>query len=159
MGRPFTIREAEFSAALRQFLRLHTEQPLQTDLQLLSAFKAYPKALRLQLWSQVAVTLNKTNVQVKNYFFNTWADRINASITDSEQQSQQELLSFQFYLENDRIESKVFFASCNAPKDEYVSNRNESNLVLNMQQLDLEKQLDHGWVQVGMVFYTTLYYF
>ncbi|CAL6055424.1 Hypothetical_protein [Hexamita inflata] len=146
MGRPFTIRETEFSAALRQFLRFHTESPLETDFQLLSAFKVYPKALRLQLWSQVAATLNRTNIQVKNYFFNTWADRINASITDSEQQSQQELLSFQFYLENDRIESKVFFASYNAPKDEYMSNRNDSKIVLNMQQLDMEKQLD-GWVQ------------
>ncbi|CAL6049234.1 Conserved_hypothetical protein [Hexamita inflata] len=147
MGRPFTIRETEFSAALRQFLRLHTESPIETDFQLLSAFKAYPKALRLQLWSQVAATLNRTHVQVKNYFFNTWADRINASITDSEQQSQQELLSFQFYLENDRIESKVFFASSNAknqtPKDEYMSNRNDSKIVLNTQQLDSEKQLDH----------------
>ncbi|CAL6049232.1 Conserved_hypothetical protein [Hexamita inflata] len=77
MGRPFTIREAEFSAALRQFLQPHTEQPLETDLQLLDAFKSYPKSTRQKLWQHLAKTLNKTNIQVKNYFFNTWAERIN----------------------------------------------------------------------------------
>ncbi|CAL6055448.1 Hypothetical_protein [Hexamita inflata] len=138
MGRPFKIRENEFSEALRQFLRDHTQPPLDTDLQLYVAFKAFPKLLRPQLWQQLAVSLDKTSVQVKNYFFNTWAERINASITDSEQQSQpselKDLLgSFQqdqipnnimnYSVQNtvQDIEQKVFFASSNQAFQEQCS--------------------------------------
>ncbi|CAL6055414.1 Hypothetical_protein [Hexamita inflata] len=76
MGRPFTINFEAFTNALAQGINLLSNTQHQDDQDLYESFKQYPRAMRAQLWEQMGAALNKTAVQVKNYFFNTWAERV-----------------------------------------------------------------------------------
>ncbi|CAL6049225.1 Conserved_hypothetical protein [Hexamita inflata] len=75
MGRPKTISIQEFSAALSSYFRVVNSRELSSDSELLEAFNDVQKINRTRIWESVSVSLNKTKQQVKNFFFNTWADR------------------------------------------------------------------------------------
>ncbi|CAL6049237.1 Conserved_hypothetical protein [Hexamita inflata] len=75
MGRPKTISIQEFSAALSSYFRIVHSRELSSDSELHEAFNDVQKINRTRIWESVSVSLNKTKQQVKNFFFNTWADR------------------------------------------------------------------------------------
>ncbi|CAL6055432.1 Conserved_hypothetical protein [Hexamita inflata] len=75
MGRPKTISIQEFSAELSSYFRSAHKRELSSDSELHEAFNDVQKINRTRIWESVSVSLNKTKQQVKNFFFNTWADR------------------------------------------------------------------------------------
>ncbi|CAL6085536.1 Conserved_hypothetical protein [Hexamita inflata] len=75
MARPFTISMQAFSAALQAYFLYATGKKHVTDEELFEAFQAVYKANRTAIWEFVGQQLGKTKIQVKNYFFNTWAEQ------------------------------------------------------------------------------------
>ncbi|CAL6055394.1 Conserved_hypothetical protein [Hexamita inflata] len=75
MARLFTISMQAFSAALQAYFLYATGKKHVTDEELFEAFQAVYKANRTAIWEFVGQQLGKTKIQVKNYFFNTWAEQ------------------------------------------------------------------------------------
>ncbi|CAL6055370.1 Hypothetical_protein [Hexamita inflata] len=86
MGRPFTIQHEQFSDAMQQYLQHYYMSVLSSNQEIYQAFLKYPKASRPQLWEQMAVTLARSSVQVKNYFFNTWVERLSGESKPAKKQ-------------------------------------------------------------------------
>ncbi|CAL5999436.1 Hypothetical_protein [Hexamita inflata] len=76
MGRPFTISFETFSKVLSQCLNSSKQTQNNDYEQLYESFKRYPRLSRIQLWEQMGAVLSKTATQVKNYFFNTWIEKV-----------------------------------------------------------------------------------
>ncbi|CAL6055372.1 Hypothetical_protein [Hexamita inflata] len=85
MGRPFMIKFDAFSRALSQSLHLMSGVLVHSNKEMYKVFKAQPRVTRVQLWEQIGQVLGKSAVQVKNYFFNTWVERLQAEQREDDQ--------------------------------------------------------------------------
>ncbi|CAL6077664.1 Hypothetical_protein [Hexamita inflata] len=85
MGRPYTIQFDTYSVTLRQILHIMYGVFMNNNKDTYNVFKAQPKASRIQLWYLMSQVLGKSALQVKNYFFNTWVERVQAEQRNSNQ--------------------------------------------------------------------------
>ncbi|CAL6011425.1 Conserved_hypothetical protein [Hexamita inflata] len=76
MGRPYTINYDEYQNVLQQCLQSYFLNKLDSNYQIYQAFLKFPKTMRPQLWLQMATILGRSTVQIKNYFFNTWVEKL-----------------------------------------------------------------------------------
>ncbi|CAL6049193.1 Hypothetical_protein [Hexamita inflata] len=85
MGRPYTIQFDTYSVTLCQILHIMSGVFMNNNIDTYNVFKAQPKASRIQLWQLMSQVLGKSALQVKNYFFNTWVERVQTEQRKSNQ--------------------------------------------------------------------------
>ncbi|CAL6048313.1 Conserved_hypothetical protein [Hexamita inflata] len=83
MGRPYTINYEQYQEVLQQCLRCYFINALDSSSQIYSAFLKFPKTMRPQLWQQMATILSRSTLQIKNYFFNTWTEKLDKDVKSS----------------------------------------------------------------------------